>query len=128
MQPDVYCRRLGLQVPVAVSVKTGQMADVFHAICSVAMNPYVLCAPYMLQNPHVCACLPRNSAIPGGSDRALTATARIRMYIKVATMLGGIATGVVLVYRTFARPGSSFSSVTAQWINWIVGTASRREL
>lgn len=41
MQPDVYCRRLGLQVPVAVSVKTGQIADVFHAICSVAMHPYV---------------------------------------------------------------------------------------
>ena len=41
MQPDVYCRRLNLQVPVAVSVKTGQIADVFHAICSVAMRPYV---------------------------------------------------------------------------------------
>ena len=41
VQPDVYCRRLGLQVPVAVSVKTGQMADVFHAICSIAISPYV---------------------------------------------------------------------------------------
>ena len=41
MQPDVYCRRLNLQVPVAVSVKTGQIADVFHAICNVAMHPYV---------------------------------------------------------------------------------------
>jgi len=108
VQPDVYCRRLGLQVPVAVSVKTGQTADVFHAICSVAMNP--------------------NSAIPGGSDRAMTAAARIRMYIKVCTLIGGVATGVVLVYRTFARPGNSLSSVTAQCINWIVGTASRREL
>ncbi|KAJ7644227.1 EF hand associated-domain-containing protein [Roridomyces roridus] len=39
VQPDVYCRRLGLQVPVAVSVKTGQTADVFHAICGIAMNP-----------------------------------------------------------------------------------------
>ena len=39
VQPDVYCRRLGMQVPVAVSVKTGQTADVFHAICSIAMNP-----------------------------------------------------------------------------------------
>ena len=41
VQPDVYCRRLNLQVPVAVSVKTGQIADVFHAICGVAMHPYV---------------------------------------------------------------------------------------
>ena len=41
VQPDVYCRRLYLQVPVAVSVKTDQTADVFNAICSVAMHPYV---------------------------------------------------------------------------------------
>jgi mitochondrial Rho GTPase 1 len=39
VQPDVYCRRLGLQVPVAVSVKTGQLADVFHVICGIAMKP-----------------------------------------------------------------------------------------
>lgn len=39
VQPDVYCRRLGLQVPVAVSVKDGQTADVFHAICSIALKP-----------------------------------------------------------------------------------------
>lgn len=39
VQPDVYCRRLSLQVPIAVSVKTGQTADVFHAMCRVAMNP-----------------------------------------------------------------------------------------
>lgn len=42
VQPDVYCRRLLLQVPVSVSVKTGQIADVFHAICGIAMNPWVL--------------------------------------------------------------------------------------
>ncbi|KAF8133770.1 EF hand associated-domain-containing protein, partial [Boletus edulis] len=39
VQPDVYCRRLGLQVPVAVSIKTGQTADVFHVMCSIAVNP-----------------------------------------------------------------------------------------
>jgi Ras family protein T1 len=42
VQPDVYCRRLSLQVPVAVSVRTAQLADVFQVICNVAMNPYVL--------------------------------------------------------------------------------------
>lgn len=41
MQPDVYCRRLSLQAPIAVSVRTGQTADVFHAVCRVAMNPCV---------------------------------------------------------------------------------------
>jgi Ras family protein T1 len=30
---------LSLQVPVAVSVKTSQTADVFATICKVAMNP-----------------------------------------------------------------------------------------
>ncbi|KAG6918775.1 hypothetical protein DXG01_011966 [Tephrocybe rancida] len=60
VQPDVYCRRLGLQVPVAVSVKAGQTADVFHAICQIAMNPH--------------------SAIPGGADRAMTAAARLRIH------------------------------------------------
>ena len=42
VQPDVYCRRLGLQVPVAVSVKKNQMADVFHVICGIAIRPCVL--------------------------------------------------------------------------------------
>ncbi|OCH84908.1 mitochondrial Rho 1 [Obba rivulosa] len=107
VQPDVYCRRLGLQVPVAVSVKTGQTADVFHAICGIAMNP--------------------NSAIPGGSDRALSAAARLRMYVTVCTLVGGVATGVLLAYRTFARPGSSFGAWSGQWVAWLVGSA-RREL
>ena len=56
VQPDVYCRRLSLQVPVAVSVKTGQTADVFNAICSVAMHPYVcnqLAAGHSANVPHV---------------------------------------------------------------------------
>ena len=39
VQPDVYCRRLGLQVPVSVSVKDGHIADVFHFICSIALKP-----------------------------------------------------------------------------------------
>ncbi|KAF9013534.1 EF hand associated-domain-containing protein [Cyathus striatus] len=73
VQPDVYCRRLGLQMPVAVSVKTGQTADVFHAICSIAMNPH--------------------SAIPGGADRALTSTGRLRMYVTVTALLGDVLQG-----------------------------------
>ncbi|GLB38404.1 hypothetical protein LshimejAT787_0502690 [Lyophyllum shimeji] len=68
VQPDVYCRRLGLQVPVAVSVKSGQTADVFHAICDIAMNPH--------------------TAIPGGADRAMTAAARLRMYVTLTAMVG----------------------------------------
>lgn len=106
VQPDVYCRRLGLQVPVAVSVKTGQVADVFHAICSIALNP--------------------NSAIPGGSDRALSSATRLRMYVTLCTLFGGISFGIVSLYRTWGRPGT-FGAWGLRILTWFSG-GSRREL
>ncbi|GJJ13272.1 ERMES complex Ca(2+)-binding regulatory GTPasegem1 [Clathrus columnatus] len=69
VQPDVYCRRLSLQVPVAVSVKTGQLADVFNAMCQIAINP--------------------STAIPGGADRA--SSGRVRVYFTVSALIGGFA-------------------------------------
>ncbi|KAF9568805.1 mitochondrial Rho GTPase [Agrocybe pediades] len=102
VQPDVYCRRLGLQVPVAVSVKTGQTADVFHAICSIAMNPM--------------------SAIPGGADRAMTAAARLRMYATVTAILGGCAAGLVMLLRRLLRPGGpGLFGWSPPWATWLVG-------
>ncbi|KAA1469902.1 mitochondrial Rho GTPase, partial [Dentipellis sp. KUC8613] len=95
VQPDVYCRRLNLQVPVAVSVKTGQMADVFHAICGVAMNP--------------------NSAIPGGADRALSSALRLRTYLGVSVAVGGLGIGLLYAYRTFLRPGGPLGGWVGQW-------------
>ncbi|KAH8104714.1 mitochondrial Rho 1 [Cristinia sonorae] len=106
VQPDVYCRRLGLQVPVAVSVKTGQTADVYHAICSIAMNP--------------------NSAIPGGADRASTAAARLRMYVTVCAIFGGVSAGAFFLYRAWKRPGSLIWG--GSWLSWLVGGGVRREL
>ncbi|KAF8740719.1 hypothetical protein AX14_007617 [Amanita brunnescens Koide BX004] len=97
VQPDVYCRRLGLQVPVAVSVKTGQLADVFHVICGIAMKPH--------------------SAMPGGGDRALSATARIRMYVTLTALLGGCTAGLLVIYRTLLRPGGGIS----WWGGWLLG-------
>ncbi|KAF7727122.1 ERMES complex Ca(2+)-binding regulatory GTPase gem1 [Apophysomyces ossiformis] len=41
VQPDVYCRQLGLAVPLSVSVKEHQMADVYHILTGVAMNPTI---------------------------------------------------------------------------------------
>ncbi|KAJ3071155.1 ERMES complex Ca(2+)-binding regulatory GTPase gem1 [Podochytrium sp. JEL0797] len=38
-QPDAYCRQNGLVVPVSVSVKDSMMADVFHRIVEVSMEP-----------------------------------------------------------------------------------------
>ncbi|KAF5311684.1 hypothetical protein D9611_009430 [Ephemerocybe angulata] len=102
VQPDVYCRRLGLQVPVAVSVKTGQTADVFHSICSIALNPW--------------------SAIPGGADRAMTAAAKLRMYVTVTAVLGGCTAGLIVLVRALLRPGSSgLGAWTTPWATWLVG-------
>jgi Ras family protein T1 len=99
VQPDVYCRRLGLHVPVAVSVKTGQTAGVFHAICAIAMNP--------------------QSAIPGGADRALTSTTRLRTYVTLTALMGGCTAGLLMLYRTMLRPGGGWPSWTTYWTNWI---------
>ncbi|KZT18440.1 mitochondrial Rho GTPase [Neolentinus lepideus HHB14362 ss-1] len=108
VQPDVYCRRLGLQVPVSVSVKTGQTADVFHVICSIAMHP--------------------NSAIPGGAERALSATARLRMYVTWTALLGGVSVSLLMMYRALAaqRLGGSLGNWGSQWAGWLLG--GRREL
>ncbi|OZJ02947.1 hypothetical protein BZG36_04568, partial [Bifiguratus adelaidae] len=38
-QPDVYCRNLGLAVPLSVSVAENQMADLYHILTGVALNP-----------------------------------------------------------------------------------------
>ncbi|KAF8580114.1 mitochondrial Rho GTPase [Ramaria rubella] len=109
VQPDVYCRRLSLQVPVAVSVKTSQMADVFNAICNIAIHPSI--------------------AIPGGADRALSAAGRLRVYFTVSALVGGFAAGLMFMYRSLFRSGSSGGMFgTAQaglWLGWLLG---RREL
>ena len=68
-----------------------------------------------------------NSSLPGGADRALTAAARLRMYMTVATLVGGLGAGLVLVYRTFSRPGAFGSGWLGQWLGWFFGS-SRREL
>ncbi|KAF8827534.1 hypothetical protein HHX47_DHR4000397 [Lentinula edodes] len=101
VQPDVYCRRLGLQVPVSVSVKTNQTADVFHAICSIAMKPL--------------------SAIPGGAERALSSSARLKMYFTLTALLGGCTAGLFMLYRTLIRPGSApFPNWTTGWAGWLL--------
>ncbi|KIK80370.1 hypothetical protein PAXRUDRAFT_833557 [Paxillus rubicundulus Ve08.2h10] len=104
VQPDVYCRRLGLQVPVAVSVRTGQIADLFHVMCSIAMNPH--------------------AAIPGGADRALTASERLRMYVTVTALLGGVSAGLVMLYRNLLKPGGPILPSWTHWAAWLFG---RRE-
>ena len=42
VQPDAYCRSLGLSVPMGVSMKSGPSHDLFHMLVTVCMNPYIL--------------------------------------------------------------------------------------
>ncbi|EKM79460.1 hypothetical protein AGABI1DRAFT_59100 [Agaricus bisporus var. burnettii JB137-S8] len=105
VQPDVYCRRLSLQVPVSVSVKDGQLADVFHTICRIAMNP--------------------NSAIPGGADRALTPAARLRMYFTLTAILGGCTAALVVLFRNVRTP-LGLGGWGAPWSSWLLGVGGRR--
>lgn len=102
VQPDVYCRRLGLQGPVSVSTKLGQIADVFHTMCSIAMNPH--------------------SAIPGGADRALSASTRLRMYVTASALLTGCTAGLMMLYRALLRPGGpGLPQWTPSWAYWLLG-------
>ncbi|GAA5954083.1 hypothetical protein JCM10213_007114 [Rhodosporidiobolus nylandii] len=39
VQPDTYCRKLLLRVPLAVSVKRGELADLYHHLVRVAIHP-----------------------------------------------------------------------------------------
>lgn len=64
------------------------------------------------------------NAIPGGADRA---PARLRTYVTMGAVLGGLTTGLFLVYRTFNRPGAFGPGWLGQWASWLFGTA-RREL
>jgi len=105
VQPDVYCRRLNLRVPVAVSVKDGQMADLFHVICGVALRPL--------------------SAIPGSVEGALTPAARLRQFVAWTALFGGVTASLMMVYRTMLRPGGILGSWGAPWVGWLAG---RRDL
>ncbi|KAG8745965.1 ERMES complex Ca(2+)-binding regulatory GTPase gem1 [Ceratobasidium sp. 414] len=91
VQPDVYCRRLGLQGPYAVSIKNPQIANLFPEIVSTAINPL--------------------NAIPGGAERTSATLARRKVALGITVTLAGL----MVAYRAFLRPigyGSGW------WSNW----------
>ncbi|SAM07603.1 hypothetical protein [Absidia glauca] len=51
VQPDVYCRQMKLAVPLSVSVKEHQMADLYHILTGVAMNPSIATPGSLKQKP-----------------------------------------------------------------------------
>ena len=65
----------------------------------------------------------RNSmtSIPGGADRAMTAAARLRMYITLTAILSGCAAGLVVLYRTLLRSGGAgLPGWTTPWATWLL--------
>lgn len=63
-----------------------------------------------------------HTATPGGPDRALTASERLRMYVAVTAMVGGISAGLVMLCRSLLRPGGSIlPGWTSPWASWLVG-------
>lgn len=81
VQPEVYCRKLSIRVPLAVSMKTGQTADLFHTITSIAIHP--------------------NSSIPGGPDRPSN---RLGTYLSFVAALGGVTAVAFVLWRNLGRP------------------------
>ena len=67
------------------------------------------------------------SAIPGGADRALTPAQRLRLIVTWSAVFGGVAAGLMMVYRTFLRPHGILGAWNGPWTSWFFGTG-RREL
>jgi len=97
VQPDVYCRRLGLPVPVAVSVKARRRADVFQEICRISMNPI--------------------NHFPGGFEKS-SPSSLFRQWLQWTALIGGFAGGLLFAYRAFWRPGgSSYGWRLLSWLS-----------
>ena len=64
-------------------------------------------------------------AIPGGADRALTPTARLRLLVAWSAALGGLTAGLLVAYRTLLRPGGLLGPWGSSWVGLLAG---RREL
>ncbi|GJN94539.1 hypothetical protein Rhopal_007622-T1 [Rhodotorula paludigena] len=82
VQPDTYCRKLSVRVPLAVSVKRGELADLYHTIVRIAIRPM--------------------SALPYGPDRSSASSllgfpvTRMQLYVYAsAGLTASLAVGLV---------------------------------
>ncbi|KAJ3315081.1 ERMES complex Ca(2+)-binding regulatory GTPase gem1, partial [Blyttiomyces sp. JEL0837] len=88
IQPDAYCRQAGLLVPVSVSVRDHVLADVFHLLVEIAMEP-------TLANP---------------GSKVLTSSSKTYRYITVSAVSAAVIAVIFMGYRVFHRSPSSVSS------------------
>ncbi|CAG8607356.1 13079_t:CDS:10, partial [Acaulospora colombiana] len=82
VQPDVYCRNLGLAVPLSVSVKNQQTADLWNLLTGVSINPAI--------------------ATPGLADSA-HGVSRIKKYLTFTAVMGAIMGAAFMGYRLFQQ-------------------------
>jgi hypothetical protein len=61
----------------------------------------------------------RNSAIPGGAERALSSAAGIQRIMGLSVLVGGVSATLMLVYRTFIRTSGSAAMSWSQWLPWL---------
>ncbi|WVQ94781.1 mitochondrial Rho GTPase 1 [Kwoniella sp. CBS 9459] len=80
VQPDVYCRRLGLPAPMAVSARMGPMTNLWVAITRVALNP--------------------TTSLARGPSSALSPAQRVRMIASV-TLTATTITAIVGVWMRY---------------------------
>ncbi|KAJ1919680.1 ERMES complex Ca(2+)-binding regulatory GTPase gem1 [Mycoemilia scoparia] len=83
LPPDVYCRELKVQAPIYISVKEGQLADIFSRITGIIRNPANATPALLLSKPRT-ATITRYllyTAIAGASLTALYATYRGIRYL-----------------------------------------------
>ncbi|KAI9609101.1 hypothetical protein KEM48_003021 [Puccinia striiformis f. sp. tritici PST-130] len=92
VQPDVYCRKLSLRVPVAVSMKTDQNADLWPIVCDIATNP--------------------NSSIPGGAEKP---TDRLTLYLSIGGLIGAGSALVYVAYKQWQKPSGG-------WLSWLTAS------
>ncbi|ORX81805.1 mitochondrial Rho 1 [Basidiobolus meristosporus CBS 931.73] len=88
VQPDVYARSLGLAVPINVSVKQKQIADVFSILTGVALNPSV--------------------AVPGNPHES-PKSSNTRRYVTLTAVATAVLAGVFIGYRYFRAQGNGLS-------------------
>ncbi|CAG8763401.1 18740_t:CDS:10, partial [Dentiscutata erythropus] len=80
VQPDVYCRSLGLAVPLCVSVKKQQTADLWNLLTGLSINPAK--ATPRLANASHCA-------------------SKLKRYLTFTAVMGAVMGAAFLGYRLF---------------------------
>src|SRR5690348_6582143 len=80
VQPDVYCRSLGLNTPISVSVKERQTADLWILQTSIAMHPA--------------------NATPGLSDSS-HGSSRVKRYLTATAIVGAILGAAFVGFKLY---------------------------